>query len=802
MRKLYICALVLAGAFLFVAPARAQFTTVTGNIDDPSGIPYAGGTISAQLVPGSSGPWRLSGQPYSGIVGSVTLDSTGSFSIRVGDNSLITPGGTQWVFTVRSAGATIQPPLGTGAQTFQTPPITITGATQNITANIDAVPVAALTNITVGSGTVTSITTSGPITGGPITTTGNLDCPTCVVNNLPNTGTAAMTLDMGLSLAFNPPQSSGCTPLAAGICYDNSAAQDLVITPNGSDRDYVAYINPFIGLPVSLNCAEWQSSGGGTVGALGDAGGPCLTSASTLTAAQLNTVNTGSLDCTAFGPSSTMGTALNACIAALPASGGIANANNFTSPAIIDVAVNVNKPVVIVTCGITITFNFGVTYSAQGASWQGCPDQATRIICNTANNFIFSSSDNSMTWIELTGAGAGCITTSMIQMNSATRPVLDRDFIQGIAVGGVTATTSTDVRITNTDFNMPSTVSAPAVTLAGGNGILDKVHITNVGPANSITQTAGDWTISNALIQSSGTAHIGIAASGGSLKMRGYSSVNGGTGFSALSAQGIFVDITGSTFSSISADTVFMGFNGSFFTQNIVGLNPVSGAGFAAIHLKGDTIGMSVINNKIGMIAGETPSGNNYGIWMDTSAGGHFIQNQISGNTFDGTNKPQDVGYFFDNTIGNTTILGNTIATNSCTDIQTRKCVLRVDGIGSTQFYSNNNTNTGTPYAIAGSVGDFITNQATIAFADLPTAGNGSSFFCPDCTPTTPTAASGPGAEILYFNSVKSGYPVNAAGGITGTSYLTTTNCASTASPAVCGSAAAGAVVDSLRCDW
>src|ERR1700676_1184204 len=217
MRKLYICALVLAGAFLFVAPARAQFTTVTGNIDDPSGIPYAGGTISAQLVAGSSGPWRLSGQPYSGIVGSVTLDSTGSFSIRVGDNSLITPGGTQWVFTVRSAGATIQPPLGTGAQTFQTPPITITGATQNITANIDAVPVAALTNITVGSGTVTSITTSGPITGGPITTTGNLDCPTCVVNNLPNTGTAAMTLDMGLSLAFNPPQSSGCTPLAAGI---------------------------------------------------------------------------------------------------------------------------------------------------------------------------------------------------------------------------------------------------------------------------------------------------------------------------------------------------------------------------------------------------------------------------------------------------------------------------------------------------------------------------------------------------------------------------------------------------------
>jgi hypothetical protein len=177
--------------FLFGAsPAFAQFTTVTATVTDSNGIPYAGGTMSAVLVPGASGGYTLSGQPYSGRVGPVTLDGNGQFTANFGDVTLITPGSPQWQITIDSNQGGIEPPLGTGPQTFT---FTSTGTTisgsslVNISVSLNALA-PKLTNITVGAGSVTSVAATAPIVGtpNPIVGAGTISCPTCAATGQTN----------------------------------------------------------------------------------------------------------------------------------------------------------------------------------------------------------------------------------------------------------------------------------------------------------------------------------------------------------------------------------------------------------------------------------------------------------------------------------------------------------------------------------------------------------------------------------------------------------------------------------------
>lgn len=120
------CWVLLLAMLASTAPAFAQFTTVTATVKDPNGIPYAGAILNAVLVPSTGGGYTLSGQPYSGRIGPVTLDVTGSFTVNFGDVTMITPGSPQWQITIDSAAATINPPLGTGPQSFT---FTSTGTT-------------------------------------------------------------------------------------------------------------------------------------------------------------------------------------------------------------------------------------------------------------------------------------------------------------------------------------------------------------------------------------------------------------------------------------------------------------------------------------------------------------------------------------------------------------------------------------------------------------------------------------------------------------------------------------------------
>jgi hypothetical protein len=157
MRKSFLCALVLAGAFLFAPAAQAQFTTVTATVQDPNGIPYAGAVLNAVLVPSTGGGYTLSGQPYAGRIGPVTLDSAGKFIVNFGDVTLITPGSPQWQITIDSAAATIAGPLGTGPQsfTFTSTGTTISGSSPvSLTTALNALAPKLTNFASGGSGTI------------------------------------------------------------------------------------------------------------------------------------------------------------------------------------------------------------------------------------------------------------------------------------------------------------------------------------------------------------------------------------------------------------------------------------------------------------------------------------------------------------------------------------------------------------------------------------------------------------------------------------------------------------------------
>jgi hypothetical protein len=164
MRKLFR---VFSFALLLISTAAlAQFTTVTGTVVDPNGLAYAFATITPLLVlPGNVSP-TLNGQTYLPPTQPTGLSITGFFTMRLADNTVLLPGGTTWNFTVCSGAGTVQPAIGKGPVCFTlAAPITISGASQDISANLNAVAVAL----------TFSATTTVPLTlnGTPVASTFN-----------------------------------------------------------------------------------------------------------------------------------------------------------------------------------------------------------------------------------------------------------------------------------------------------------------------------------------------------------------------------------------------------------------------------------------------------------------------------------------------------------------------------------------------------------------------------------------------------------------------------------------------------
>jgi len=163
MKRLFLWS--VASLLLAVVPLSAQQTVVTATVKDPNGIPYAGGTVQASLqISGGPATVTINNQaqcsaasagtapcqiPIPGNVGPTTLDSTGTFVMTLYSNTSITPASSKWLFTINISPG-IPLPLGTGPQTFSVA-VTVTGATQNLSATISAAA-PALTNFAGGGG--------------------------------------------------------------------------------------------------------------------------------------------------------------------------------------------------------------------------------------------------------------------------------------------------------------------------------------------------------------------------------------------------------------------------------------------------------------------------------------------------------------------------------------------------------------------------------------------------------------------------------------------------------------------------
>jgi hypothetical protein len=251
-----------AGVIPLGTAAAAQFTTVTGTVVDPNGLPYANGTIvSVLILPGGTSP-TLSGLPYSPPTQPVGLDATGSFTLQLADNNVLLPGGTTWNFTVCSALGTVQPAGGKGPVCFTlASPITITGTSQSISANLNAVALALTRNP--GTGTVTA-------SGSPVA--GNIPKFTTATNIAPAAAADLIALWTGCSGTQYLGADGACHNSAAGLT--SWSGDGTVITNSGSVGAVTATIaGTSGGVPYFNTASSWASSSALTLNAVVLGGG-------------------------------------------------------------------------------------------------------------------------------------------------------------------------------------------------------------------------------------------------------------------------------------------------------------------------------------------------------------------------------------------------------------------------------------------------------------------------------------------------------------------------------------------------
>jgi hypothetical protein len=135
--------------FFDLTQLAAAQTSVTGTVRDINGVPFIGGTVLPQFVNvsgGASPTITASGGPLVPATTPVIINSSAQFSVSVFPNTGITPANTHWQFLICSAPGTSYPDPGSlGSVCFTTGTITITGSSQDISTQINAVPPAALT---------------------------------------------------------------------------------------------------------------------------------------------------------------------------------------------------------------------------------------------------------------------------------------------------------------------------------------------------------------------------------------------------------------------------------------------------------------------------------------------------------------------------------------------------------------------------------------------------------------------------------------------------------------------------------
>lgn len=219
IRSLLLLLIFLLGAATVAAQSQ---TTVSATVTDASGIPYAGGTVKAQISPpGVSSPCVTNSAgdcvPIQGTVGPASLDSAGKFTLDLYPNASITPAATQWTFTVCIAPG-VAPPAGTGPQCFSAA-ATIAGVSQDLSSALSAAAPLLARGAVFSSQSPNTIF-AGPVSGGQAIPAFRLavsaDLPTTIASN--TTGNSATATALAAT-----PTNCGTGVAATGIAANGNA---------------------------------------------------------------------------------------------------------------------------------------------------------------------------------------------------------------------------------------------------------------------------------------------------------------------------------------------------------------------------------------------------------------------------------------------------------------------------------------------------------------------------------------------------------------------------------------------------
>jgi hypothetical protein len=294
MRDRLLSGFLLLPFLVFPAFGQGGFTTVSGTITDPNGIPWSGGTVSAQFItPGGTAP-TLNGQPFTSTTASGLLGPGGSFTMRLGDNGVIacptSPCGT-WQFTISIAPGVL-PPAGKGPQSFTVTtaincgtntPATCTANAMTITSTLAPVPALSFTSggglsgMTAGqvpiAATASTVTSSKPIQGsadagimGAGSITGGLATLLCTDSNGGATTAGCPTsvglVTAGLVAQYPMTEGTGTTLVDASgngnnatFCGGAQAPTWISAAPVGG-LQFTGSSNQCVNLPAVLNTVQ------------------------------------------------------------------------------------------------------------------------------------------------------------------------------------------------------------------------------------------------------------------------------------------------------------------------------------------------------------------------------------------------------------------------------------------------------------------------------------------------------------------------------------------------------------------
>jgi hypothetical protein len=491
-----------------------------------------------------------------------------------------------------------------------------------------------------------------------------------------------------------------------------------------------------------------------------------------------------------------LGAKMNNCITQLAGAPGVCDGSNLTGALTLSTAVNSLTATTFKFCGQQITQTAGVILSnpnhdvsyGYGGGLIGCPGFSTTFTKggNLAYQVEIDEFGGAMQYITLAGAkgsgftGSGLHVTNQSQDtliannliygqasddidNEASNTFLTNNTLYGWGVSAITS--NSGAILTNNDIvpfsdpvaQGPNTSTGPAIDITSSSTLkMVGGNLDDNGPVAAL-RVVGSATLTTVNILQT-NQFPAYSASGGSVTtITGSSLQGGGTGGPAINIpNGQTTIITDNTIGTGAADAIFIEAQPAKIADNVIVF--YGGNGTAGIHFSGSAYDIS--NNWIQFNNGESPTGDNYAIWLDSGlVGGQVDQSSISHNHLVGTANSHDIGIFNDNS-GAAVDENNTFDGNYCSAM---KCIQR-SGAGLTNYYLHNVLeNASILFVAGGSAQDVIFNPefpvyVSMTFAGgLPTAGDGSQIWCADCTQFTPTTGGGNGAEIFNRNGVWGG---------------------------------------------